>query len=240
MVEFEKKLLLAEDEYIYLIKHFRKDQPIVRQVNYYFDTDDLFMNQHNITCRIRLKEGKYKGTIKQHLIASEHSTETEIEVRYGIHDNAFIDMDLQFQGELVTERCIIWSNSFCEVVLDKNDYLGFTDYELEIEYKQNRAREACGIFYAIIELLGYDIDNTLNLKQTVPSKSKRFFELKKRKNQTATDFTSITNRQRSSEPDMCIDDMYDDFNINNMCMFCVHWNRDTCGVSKGTCNYEHY
>lgn len=69
MAELEKKLLLTEDEYDYLMEHFGYESPLIRkpivtQINYYFDTDDFSMNRQNTTCRIRLKDGKYKVTIK--------------------------------------------------------------------------------------------------------------------------------------------------------------------------------
>ena len=69
MTELEKKLLLTEDEYDYLMEHLIYESPLIQmpittQINYYFDTDDFSMNHQNITCRIRLKDGKYKATMK--------------------------------------------------------------------------------------------------------------------------------------------------------------------------------
>ena len=71
MTELEKKLLLTEDEYDYLMERFGYgspliQKPIVTQINYYFDTDDFSMNRRNTTCRIRLKGGKYRATMKRH------------------------------------------------------------------------------------------------------------------------------------------------------------------------------
>lgn len=139
MTELEKKLLLTKDEYEYLLDRFSrnssgKKRPIIRQTNYYFDTNNYAMNKQHITCRIRLKDGKYTGTMKAHTENSDSSAEIAIQVRNGLDDNGFVDMGLIFQGELITERCIIIQNEICEVVLDKNEYLESTDYELEIEY----------------------------------------------------------------------------------------------------------
>ena len=66
MTELEKKL---EDEYDYLMEHLRNESPLLQmpittQINYYFDTDDFSMNRQNTTFRIRLKDGKYKATMK--------------------------------------------------------------------------------------------------------------------------------------------------------------------------------
>ena len=186
MTELEKKLLLSKDEYDYLMHHFgstasQTPTPIIKQINYYFDTDALLMNRQNITCRIRMKDGKYKGTMKQHFLHSDHSTETEIEIYDGINKNAFTDMGLKLQGELLTERCVIFKDAGCEVVLDKNQYLGYIDYELEIEYSVAYEKEAILLFHTFIEALK-DQKNLLTKKkyykrvQNTPSKSSRFFE----------------------------------------------------------------
>ena len=189
MTEFEKKMLLTEEEYNYLMKHFGHDnpllpKPVVKQINYYFDTDDLSMNRQNITCRIRLKDGKYKGTMKRHSENGDQSTEIEMEVRDGIRDNAFLDRGLQLQGELTTYRCIVLKDGRYEVVLDKNEYFGSFDYELEIEYLPNFEKDAQCIYQVILDLLTWckcfpAYNKSYKHKLNVPSKSNRFFERKK-------------------------------------------------------------
>ena len=139
MTELEKKLLLTEDEYDYLMELLCYESPLIQkpittQVNYYFDTDDFSMNLQNTTCRIRLKDGKYKATMKKHASGGDQSTETEMEIYDGLESNSFTKMGLTLQGELITKRCIVFKDTNCEAVLDKNEYLGHTDYELEIEY----------------------------------------------------------------------------------------------------------
>jgi uncharacterized protein YjbK len=139
------------------------------------------MNRQNITCRIRLKDRKYTGTIKSHSANGEHSIETEIEVRDGIRDNTFTDMGLQLQGEFFTYRCMILKDTHCEVVLDKNEYLGKSDYELEIEYSPEYEKNAQAIYQLFLDLLMRRRHLPLYKKgylqkAVVPSKSKRFFE----------------------------------------------------------------
>lgn len=183
MIEFEKKILLTKEEYTCLLHHFGdKNQP-VKQINYYFDTKDLFMHRQGITCRIRLKNGTYVATMKQHTPNSDFSTEKQLEVRAGLDDNSFVDMGLELQGELITNRCPIIKNDTCEAVLDKNDYLGYTDYELEIEYLAGHEAEANAIMQDCIRILQH---NNLSLtpeeinshSNKVPNKSNRFFERK--------------------------------------------------------------
>ena len=185
VIELEKKILLTRDQYTYLLNLFGDNKPIVKQVNYYFDTDDLSMNKQNITCRIRLKDGKYRGTVKRHTSNSDYSTEVEVDVHNGVYDNTFTDMGLKLQGELITERCVILRNHVCEVVLDKNEYLGHTDYELEVEYLSEHEKGALAVLKTIAHTLVHNF-STLTLEgitmccQNTRSKSKRFFERMKK------------------------------------------------------------
>lgn len=190
MTELEKKLLLTEDEYDYLMEHFGYEnpliqKPIVTQINYYFDTDDFSMNRQNTTCRIRLKDGKYKATMKKHASGGDQSTETEMEIYNGLENNAFTEMGLKLQGELVTLRCVVIKDANCEVVLDKNEYLGHTDYELEIEYLSEYEKDAQEIYQVILDMLirrkcFLAYEESYKPKSNVPSKSTRFFERRKK------------------------------------------------------------
>jgi len=186
MTELEKKLLLTEDEYDYLMEHFGNESPLIQkpvatQINYYFDTDDFSMNRQNTTCRIRLKDGKYKATMKKHSKGGDQSTETEMEIYNGLESNAFTDMGLKLQGELITKRCVVFKDANCEAVLDKNEYLGQTDYELEIEYKSGHEKDAqaiLNIFRDMFTRRKCFLFYKESIKETpdVASKSSRFFE----------------------------------------------------------------
>ena len=178
MIECEKKMLISKEDYECLMERYGLDndsnlKALVKQVNYYFDTDDLLMNSKNTTCRIRLEDGKYQATLKQHSKSSDFSTETDMEIFDGLIDNAFTAMGLKLQGELTTYRCIIFRDAHCEVVLDKNEYLNCEDYELEVEYEDMFAQDAYRIIKEITDLL--NIETPHNIPS---SKSMRFFERK--------------------------------------------------------------
>ena len=184
MIEKEKKVLLSQKEYSCLLEHFGTGKAIIEQTNYYFDTDDLSMNKRNITCRIRFKDGRYKATVKKHTIAAEDSYETEIEVRDGIHDNVFIDLGLQMQGELSTERCVLIESDHYTVLLDRNEYQNRVDYELEIEYSSNFEQEAFAILHTLSDILLYhnfafSSQSLIERCKNAKSKSQRFFEAQK-------------------------------------------------------------
>jgi len=180
MTELEKKLLLSKEEYDYLLKIFGEAKSIKKQTNYYFDTDDFSMSKQNVTCRIRLKDGKYKGTVKRHSDHTDCSNETEIRVQNGLSDNEFVHMGLKLQGELITGRCILFKDALFEIVLDKNKYLGTTDYELEIEYALGYDDAAQSILEIFIKVLTKSKISNTHYKslQKVPSKSNRFFSVK--------------------------------------------------------------
>lgn len=89
------------------------------------------MNKNGITCRIRAKDGKFKSTVKRHYTGDEDcSTEIDGEVKDYFDLDTFKDMGLILQGSLVTERIVLHKEKFCKAVIDRNTYLGFTDYEL--------------------------------------------------------------------------------------------------------------
>lgn len=183
MMELEKKLLLAKEEYDRLLEYFGQDVRPTKQINYYFDTDDYLMNRHDITCRIRWKNGEYQATLKQHIRGTNQSKEVDLKVR-GIGENSFVDAGLRLQGSLTTRRFVIMKNNFCEVVLDKNDYLRYVDYELEIEYSDGHEQETEQILDLFREVLSFyhrslATDEMAERMRNTMSKSQRFFQKKK-------------------------------------------------------------
>lgn len=132
MFEYEKKFLLSGNEYAYLQKEVPASST-VRQTNYYFDTKELLLNRRGITCRIREKGGKYLATIKEH--GPSGGSLERSEEAFGEWDTRFFDgLGVSLMGVLTTDRMTLFKDARCEIVLDKNTYLGTTDYELEAEY----------------------------------------------------------------------------------------------------------
>ena len=142
MLEYEKKIMLTEAEYNAIIIILCKCASVVTQTNYYFDTDDLSMSKMGITCRIREKDGIFKATIKSH--DTKHpdcSVEEDLVEKTEFDPNIFNTLGLRYHGELVTDRIVMHKDSYCEIVVDRNTYLGATDFELEIEYcKESECR----------------------------------------------------------------------------------------------------
>lgn len=256
MTELEKKLLLTEDEYDYLMEHLGYEtplisKPIATQINYYFDTDDFSMNRQNTTCRIRLKDGKYKATMKKHSSDGDQSTETEMEICNGLESNTFTDMGLKLQGELITKRCIVFKDANCEAVLDKNEYLGQTDYELEIEYKTEHEKDAQAILKIFRDMLTrrkcfLAYKESIEELPDIPSKSSRFFErisgIKASSQTPSFDHSRKYNTKFDySDPDDYMRDYFDSFLPGeSVCLSCVNFNGSSCEGPCGVCAYEHY
>ena len=188
MLEYEKKVMVSAEEYTAISAAFCRGIVPKTQTNYYFDNDDLSMNQKGITYRIRAKDGKYTATIKSH--SARHpdcSVEVDLVEKTKFDPQIFGEFGVHYQGELVTERLILYKDSACEMVLDRNVYLGYTDFELEVEYgKENeecaRQRiENIADFLAATEHVP-DVEAFLARIGQGSSKSQRFFErLRQRK-----------------------------------------------------------
>lgn len=182
MLEYEKKIMLSADEYTAISAAFCRGIVPKTQTNYYFDNDELSMNQKGITYRIRAKDGKYTATIKSH--NAQHpdcSVEVDLVEKTKFDPQIFGEFGVHYQGELVTERLILYKDSACEMVLDRNVYLGYTDFELEVEY--DKESECCALrrienishFLVATEHLS-GIDELLARIGQGGSKSQRFFE----------------------------------------------------------------
>lgn len=181
MCERELKILLKEKEYDVLAK-LCEDIPSETLKNYYYDTDDFFMNRRGITCRIREKNGRFKTTVKNHYADSLNcSIEEDLCMGTELNSNVFEAFGLHLRGELVTSRIIAHKDDLCEVVIDRNMYLGHTDYEIEAEYS-DRNEDIALKYLKIIALYLYE-KNVISSVETFlarigqsQSKSARFFE----------------------------------------------------------------
>ncbi|MEQ6375510.1 CYTH domain-containing protein [Bacillaceae bacterium S4-13-58] len=152
-LEIEFKNLLTKKEYDHLIQAFNiADQEPFHQVNHYFETSDLKLKANQSALRIRQKENKWVLTLKEpHPDGLLETNETldqkdaEVWLKNGFGPSNEVkarlsDMEvdleqLHYLGELETERLEKEIPNGL-LVLDKNQYLGVIDYELEFEVPQ--------------------------------------------------------------------------------------------------------
>lgn len=141
MLERELKILLNADQYAkicaFIDKQYQGQYARNKQVNYYYDTEDGYYNQKGVTIRVRRKNGTLKGTIKTHLVQVDNcSEEMSFDVDRVPMALYYEEHYLKLRGKLVTNRISVKLNQDNLLLcLDENLYLGYTDYELEIEYQ---------------------------------------------------------------------------------------------------------
>ena len=169
--EYELKYLLQKSAYEKLLEIFSSGDTVTfEQVNYYYDTCDQKLRKSNITARIREKNGRLTGVIKDHSVGTTHSKETRFRVDGVSNVILYNGETLYLHGELYTKRTKI---SFCDgimLMLDYNKYLGTEDYELELEYIPKFKGMAEGVMLTLKAIIGYTETPELS-----KSKSERFF-----------------------------------------------------------------
>lgn len=215
MIEYEKKILLTKDEYEKLITTFSENAKTIVQKNHYYDTRDYKLNKNGVTCRIREKDNKFIATIKTHL--SDKSIEETKQV-YSEKDNSlFHKYNAVYQGVLTTYRTVIFVSSEYEIVIDKNEYLGTVDYELEAEYYDLNELSIKAPLKLIANTLNID-PNTFYLRGNFSkSKSARFFERKKLLHHSiSNNLPNVLNEALKFREPQNID--IDNNNINRYCI----------------------
>ena len=185
-IEYEKKAMLSSVEYHCLTRCFFAPQSkMLVQVNHYYDTHKYELNDMDITCRIREKDGTYEATVKSH--AQERKDcciEKSREAKDQFDTSLFKDMNVTYQGNLTTIRKVLHLTSELRIMFDINFYLDFIDYELEVEYDGDNERLAEIEIRELSEIL---LKENLITSQSdfckrfesSKSKSKRFFERKR-------------------------------------------------------------
>lgn len=153
MKEQEFKSLVSEEKYEALKNEYAWDNEF-RQTNHYFFDKNGCILKNEITVRVREKEDSCKlqvkipESIRSNIhIKNEFSMPLEnvpqvIEGKV-LKDLCGIDVgDITRLGELRTERRTKRISESVKLFLDKNDYLNTTDYEVEIEYQNDKSEIA--------------------------------------------------------------------------------------------------
>ena len=182
MLEYEIKIPLTEKEFDELLKFEPQNAVTTVQTNYYYDTEDFLMNQKNITCRIREKNGECIATVKYHNCGDKMCNEEKsVAVNDEFDEVLFFGEGVKMHGTLVTERTCVMNESGIRIFRDKNNYLGVTDYELEIEYSYDEKIHAqkLALYYEYVLCEKLQIANSKEFNQRMrnaKSKSQRFFD----------------------------------------------------------------
>ena len=143
MLEKEYKSLLTESEYNKIASHFDWDS-VKEQTNHYYCDDERILAKNRVMFRVRVKDNKSVIQVKLHKNADSPLQICE-ELEYGVDGvpETIEDVEkytgiktgtLKNLGCTVTLRHSKMWDSQTEICLDKTEYLGITDYEIEIEY----------------------------------------------------------------------------------------------------------
>ncbi|MBD5130688.1 MAG: CYTH domain-containing protein [Ruminococcaceae bacterium] len=173
MIENEFKIMLTSEQYEKLLSLYDFDKTIV-QTNHYYDTDDLRLSDMRITCRVREIDGAYFLQMKLPAARTYSRVELEKPLNALPETLSADDMpkeglpDVKRLGALTTTRSVKRFDG-AEIDLDKSEYFGKTDFELEIEFTDETA--ARGLLAEITEKL-----NIQPSSEVCTGKIRRFLE----------------------------------------------------------------
>lgn len=153
MIENEFKIMLTEAQYNAIHKMYAWDSE-KQQVNTYYDSADLECSTRHITVRVRSICGKYFLQMKLPAEQTGNGAVSRIELEQeldGIPQTLEPEMmkklsgaelpEVHLLGTLTTFRSVKKVPG-AEIDLDRSEYFGRTDYELEVEYTDENAAEA--------------------------------------------------------------------------------------------------
>lgn len=159
MIENEFKVMLSAEQYEQIHGMFSGWDRELEQVNYYYDTPQLEMSERHITVRVRRVSGKYFLQMKLPAETMGNGAVSRVELEkelpglpQTISGRELSELsgaeapDVSLLGELSTARSVKLFDG-AEIDLDKSEYFGRTDYELEVEYTSESA--ALGILEMI-------------------------------------------------------------------------------------------
>lgn len=178
MIEKEVKILLSKSDYDKLCEIFPAERTIF-QTNYYYSC-----TLEGVSLRVRECEGKRLLQVKAPVPGSESRKGLQVRREYETEINEIPDeisaetlkeltkldfSDAKLTGSLFTERklCLAYENA--EICLDKSEYLGTVDYEIEVEYLGDHPEK-------IMKILA---ENGIFPQKSVEGKYGRFISRKK-------------------------------------------------------------
>lgn len=142
-IEIEFKTKIDQDKYEELLKEFSLEENVFKQTNYYFDTNNLDLNEKKMVLRIRqkrehsfkltLKSQSEQGSFEYHVLLTKEQADEMI--KNGFNTKDFfeqIDYKVNFQTSLDNHRAST-PYEVGTLFFDRNEYCGVVDYEIEYE-----------------------------------------------------------------------------------------------------------
>ena len=182
-IEIEAKVLITKEEYDKVVEKMSKFAiGEYDQVNYYIETKDLALKKLGVGLRIRKIDNKYCMTLKAPMsegLLEKNNTITEDEYLKFKDHNIFPENDIyefvemlgfspeimSIVAELKTHRIETrYGKEQYEFSIDKNEYNGIVDYELEMNY--NSLQKARAQLEKLCNQLSIDYEDNPKSKQT--------------------------------------------------------------------------
>ena len=146
-IEYEERVMLKKSDYEKVIEDIKKEGKALRHLNIeniYLDNQEQFIYKTRKMLRIRTTN----GTDKELTLKIKNPDNSNIEINETLDNHPLIDKELNNKfseykevARLLTERYEAKYPDYL-LVIDKNEYHGITDYDLEIEAKnQPKAKE---------------------------------------------------------------------------------------------------
>ena len=151
--EFESRSMLSEEKYFEIASDFYRQNVYLKvktQRNQYFDTEDLYLTNHNIVLRIRIsqkgalltlktqesdghcKEVSQKISYFQHKAIVEKSHFPKGSIKLYLMSLGIPLLSIKFICEMKTKRTQIDEKNY-NYCVDENEYQGIKDYNIEVE-----------------------------------------------------------------------------------------------------------
>lgn len=145
-LEIEFKTLLSVDDFKRLMHQYFQNSQMISQENIYIDTHDFALRDRRMMLRIRQIQDTYMMTLKKQIshgvlefdgTIEPPALDTHIEfiphnILEQLHAHGIDSRALRIQGQLHTYR-LEKTIAAGLLVLDKSEYCGIVDYELEFE-----------------------------------------------------------------------------------------------------------
>lgn len=144
-IEIEYKTKITENKYIQLLNALDLNNNIYTQTNYYFDSLNEDLVKNKIVLRIRQKKDQYKLTSK---IKDPNNDKSTLETHLYLYKEKALDMiNNGFNASIINLNYDVYNicsltthrtkKEFLNgtIFLDKSEYNGIIDYELEYEAK---------------------------------------------------------------------------------------------------------
>ncbi len=167
-IEIEFKTAISEEKYLELLSFYGLENNVFMQTNYYFDTDNLELNQKQIVLRIRqrgeshfkvtLKSQSEQGSYEYHVLLQPEQAKEMLKNGFNTKDFfEHVDYFVTFKTSLDNHRAST-TYEVGTLFLDRCDYCGLTEYELE--YEVDHFEEGQMSFYRLLEKHHIDFKQT--------------------------------------------------------------------------------